>query len=130
VNWGGLPCRAGSQLSYRMIDPVFINMDYAGGRRGRSRRIAAGGGAASLLTLYTTPQLLDIAIAQGEAKVQPHGVLDDDRRKTMPAIGDRSHTRSLRRTPPIQQAVFLTVPLGPLKTVRFPICHRGQSELR
>jgi hypothetical protein len=30
-----------------MIDPVFINMDYAGGRRGRSRRIAAGGGAAS-----------------------------------------------------------------------------------
>jgi hypothetical protein len=55
-------------------------------------------------------QLLDIAIAQGEAKVQPHGVVDDDRRKTMPAIGDRSHTRNLRRTPPIQQAVFLTVP--------------------
>jgi hypothetical protein len=55
-------------------------------------------------------QLLNIAIAQGEAKVQPHGVLDDDRRKTMPAIGDRSHARSLRRTPPIQQAVFLTVP--------------------
>src|SRR5271169_3547278 len=55
-------------------------------------------------------QLFDIAIAQGEAKVQPHGVLDDDRRKTMPAIGDRSHARSLRRTPPIQQAVFLTVP--------------------
>ena len=26
VNWGGLPCRAGSQLSYRMIDPVFINI--------------------------------------------------------------------------------------------------------
>ena len=47
VNWGGLPCRAGSQPSYRMIDPVFINMDYAGGRRGRSRPIAAGGGAAS-----------------------------------------------------------------------------------
>ena len=36
-------------------------------------------------------QLLDIAIAQGEAEVQPHCVLDDDRRKTMPAIGDRSH---------------------------------------
>jgi GMC oxidoreductase len=29
----------------------------------------------------------------------------------MPAIGDRSHTRSLRPTPPIQQAVFLTMPL-------------------
>src|SRR5258708_32195296 len=50
-------------------------------------------------------QFPNIAIAQGEAKVQPHGVLDDDRRKTMPAIGDRSHARSLRRTPSIQQAV-------------------------
>ena len=30
----------------------------------------------------------------------------------MPAIGDRSHARSLRRTPPIQQAVFLTVPVA------------------
>jgi hypothetical protein len=28
----------GSQLSYRMIDPVSINMDHAGARRGRSRR--------------------------------------------------------------------------------------------
>ena len=37
----------GSQLSYRMIDPVFINMDYAGARRERFRRIAAGGGAAN-----------------------------------------------------------------------------------
>jgi hypothetical protein len=59
-------------------------------------------------------QLLDIAIAQGEAKVQPLGVLDDDRRKTMPAIGDRHHARSLRRTSPIQQVVFLTMPAGPL----------------
>jgi len=39
--------KAGSQLSYRMIDPVFINLDYAGARRGRSRRIAAGGDAAN-----------------------------------------------------------------------------------
>src|ERR1700731_3846135 len=39
-------------------------------------------------------QLFDVAIAEGEAKVQPHGVLNDDRRKTMPAIGDRSHARS------------------------------------
>jgi len=37
-------------------------------------------------------------------------VLDDDRRKTMPAIGDRGHARSLRRTPPNRQAVFLTMP--------------------
>src|SRR6201981_3112528 len=55
-------------------------------------------------------QLFDIAIAQGEAKVQPHGVLDDDRRETMPAIGNRSRARSLPRTPRIQQPVFLTMP--------------------
>ena len=29
----------------------------------------------------------------------------------MPAIRDRSHARSLRPTPPIQQAVFLTMPI-------------------
>jgi hypothetical protein len=55
-------------------------------------------------------QFFDIAITQGEAEVQPHGVLDDDRWKTMPAIGDRSHARSLRRTPPNRQSVFLTMP--------------------
>jgi len=32
VNWGKLT----SQPSYRMIDPVFINIDYAGARRGRA----------------------------------------------------------------------------------------------
>jgi hypothetical protein len=35
------------RLGQENTDPVFINMDYVGGRRGRSRRIAAGGGAAS-----------------------------------------------------------------------------------
>jgi hypothetical protein len=43
-------------------------------------------------------QLLHITIAQGETKIQPDGVLDDDRRKAMPTIGDYSHARSLRRT--------------------------------
>jgi hypothetical protein len=32
----------------------------------------------------------------------------------MPAIGNRSHARSLRRTRPIQHAVFLTVPFRSL----------------
>jgi hypothetical protein len=40
-----------------------------------------------------------------DVQIQPHGVLDDDRRKPMPTIGDRSYARSLRRTPPIQQVV-------------------------
>jgi hypothetical protein len=35
-----------------MIDPVFINLDYAGARRGRSRRIAAGGDATLMLKRY------------------------------------------------------------------------------
>ena len=35
-------------------------------------------------------QFLHVAIAQGEAKEQPDRVLDDDRRKAMPAIGDSS----------------------------------------
>src|ERR1700738_3859821 len=39
-------------------------------------------------------------------------MLDDIRRKAVTAIGDRSHTRSLRRTPPNRQAVFLTMPLA------------------
>src|SRR6266545_4798048 len=43
-------------------------------------------------------QFLNIAIAQGETKVQPDGVLDDDRWKAMPTIGDYSHTRSLGRS--------------------------------
>ena len=36
-------------------------------------------------------QLLNIAIAQAEPEVQPDGMLDDDRRKAMPTIGERMH---------------------------------------
>ena len=35
-------------------------------------------------------QLLDIAIAQGEAQVEPNRMLNHGRRETVPAIGDRN----------------------------------------
>src|ERR1700720_787132 len=43
-------------------------------------------------------QLLDVAIAQREAQVEPHRVLDQGRRETMPAIGDRKHPRAYGRS--------------------------------
>jgi len=46
----------GSQLSYRMIDPVFINMDYAGARRGRSRRCGRRRGQLDLLRPVLHPK--------------------------------------------------------------------------
>src|ERR1700732_3807061 len=36
-------------------------------------------------------QFLNIAIAQGEAQVEPDRVLNHGRRETVPAIGDRTH---------------------------------------
>ena len=41
-------------------------------------------------------EFLHVAVAQREAQVQSDGVLDDDRQKAMPAIGNRRHDRSLR----------------------------------
>jgi len=36
-------------------------------------------------------QLLDIAVTQGEANIEPDGVLDDLGREAMTAIAERSH---------------------------------------
>src|SRR5712672_172727 len=55
-------------------------------------------------------QLLDIAIAQSEAQVEPNRVLNHGRRKTVPAIGDRKHPRSLRPVGDYSE-VILTMPL-------------------
>src|ERR1700716_1468594 len=54
-------------------------------------------------------QLLDIAIAQSEAQVEPNRLLNHGRRKTVPAIGDRKHPRSLRPAGDYSQ-VILTMP--------------------
>ena len=71
-------------------------------------------------------QLLNIAIAQAEPEVQPDGVLDNDRRKAMPAIGDRNHDRTLPLGPPSSQAVTLTGPDGLISGI-FP---QGQERER
>ncbi len=54
---------------------------------------------------------LDIAIAQGEAEIEPDGVADDLRRRAVAGIGD-SWSRSRPRSLPISQAAFnLTIPM-------------------
>jgi hypothetical protein len=40
-------------------------------------------------------EFLDVSIAQCEAKIEPHRMLDDRWRKAMAAIGDISHRASL-----------------------------------
>ena len=39
-------------------------------------------------------QVLDIAIAQGEPKVEPDRVLDDDRREATASVGNGAHARA------------------------------------
>src|ERR1700730_1132986 len=43
-------------------------------------------------------QFLDIAIAQGEAQVEPNRVLNNGRRETVPAIRDRKHLAAYGRS--------------------------------
>src|SRR5258707_1969197 len=57
-------------------------------------------------------QLLDIAIAQSEAQVEPNRVLNHGRRKTVPAIGDRKHPRSLRPVGDYSQVILTMPPAG------------------
>jgi hypothetical protein len=44
-------------------------------------------------------QLLDIAVAQGEANIEPDRVLDDLGREAMTAVAERSHPDILQDTP-------------------------------
>src|SRR5712692_2754108 len=41
-------------------------------------------------------QILNVAVAQGEAEIDPYRVLDDRGRKLVPSIRDRSHPQTLR----------------------------------
>ena len=43
-------------------------------------------------------QFLDIAIAQGEAQVEPNRMLNHGRRETVPAIRDRKHLTAYGRS--------------------------------
>jgi hypothetical protein len=62
--------------------------------------------------------VLNVAIAQGKAKVEPHCVLDDGRRKLVTGIGDRCHPVILP-VPKCQATVRVTMPpLGLLRQDR------------
>src|SRR6516164_6096236 len=55
-------------------------------------------------------ELLDIAITQGEAQVEPDGMLDDHRRKAVLAVGDFGHRASLPSASLPDYPVKLTKP--------------------
>src|SRR5271166_2323510 len=55
-------------------------------------------------------QLLDIAIAQGEAEIKPDRVLDDLGREAMAAVAERSHSDILPDPPLAPDPVFVTMP--------------------
>src|SRR3981081_2636277 len=40
-------------------------------------------------------EILNVSVAQRETEVEPNRVLDDRRRKAMPAIGEMGHARTL-----------------------------------
>src|SRR5215470_5454385 len=61
---------------------------------------------------------LDIAVAQGEAEVEPDRVLDDLRRETMAAVAERGHADILCHTPPTPDPVSVTMPADLLKRYR------------
>ena len=55
-------------------------------------------------------QFLDIAVAQGEAEIQPNRVLDDLGREAMAAVAERSHGVILSDTPLAPDPVSVTMP--------------------
>ena len=56
-------------------------------------------------------QFLDIAVAQGEAEIEPDRVLDDLGREAMAAVAERAHADILSDTPLASDPVSVTMPL-------------------
>src|SRR5215813_3901583 len=56
-------------------------------------------------------QLLDIAVAQGEAEIKPDRVLDDLGREAMAVVAERSHADILSDPPLTPDPVSVTMPL-------------------
>src|SRR6266404_3268844 len=63
-------------------------------------------------------QFLDIAVAQGEAVIEPDRVLDDLGPEAMTAVAERSHLDILPDTPPSRDPVSVTMPLRTLEHSR------------
>ena len=57
-------------------------------------------------------QLLDVAIAQGEAEIEPDRVLNDLGREAMAAVAERSHADILPDTPLAPDPVSVKMPLS------------------
>ena len=55
-------------------------------------------------------QLLDIAVAEGEAQIQPYRVLDDRRREAMAALGEGGHGSELPNRDSLTAAVMEWMP--------------------
>ena len=55
-------------------------------------------------------QFLDIAVAQGEAEIEPDRVLDDLGREAMAAVAERAHADILSDTPLASDPVSVTMP--------------------
>ena len=54
--------------------------------------------------------ILDVSITQGEAEIQPDGVLDDLGREAVAAVAERSHADILSDTPLAPDPVSVTMP--------------------
>src|SRR6202030_3244065 len=55
-------------------------------------------------------QFLDIAVAKGEAEIEPDRVLDDLGREAMAAVAERAHADILSDTPLASDPVSVTMP--------------------
>ena len=72
-------------------------------------------------------QLLDIAVAQGEAEIEPDRVLDDLGREAMAAVAERAHADILSDTPLASDPVSVTMPsmFEPIHGSAFDITGKG-----
>src|SRR6202030_1019428 len=65
-------------------------------------------------------QFLDIAVAQGEAEIEPDRVLDDLGRESMAAVAERAHADILSDTPLASDPVSVTMPEPDILLYRSP----------
>jgi len=75
-------------------------------------------------------QLLDIAVAQGEAEIEPDRVLNDLGREAMAAVAERAHADILSDTPLASDPVSMTMPFTTPSTfnvISSPDPHCGAS---
>jgi len=66
-------------------------------------------------------EILNVAVAQGEAKIEPDRVLDNRRRKAVAAIGEQGHARMLSYPPFSRSPVSVTMPRLRIGIARAPV---------